>query len=334
MNTPALTPIDHPSAWYARDLAPHPEQWCVTIPAPVLAEMQGVAARMDRSSVEAVTTQPVDRSQLPQTAAFIEGMEKEVMLGRGFVVLKGLPAQWDDGFLRACYWIMINLLGRPVSQNSYGELLCEVKDLGKKLGEARVRGYMTNEDLKFHTDRAAMVGLLCMQRAKSGGVSRISSAVTVFNHLIKERPDLVPVVAHGLNYMSVEEGGEIEVRRMPIYDLHEGVLSCRYSRNTLATAILQGAPYTDAEKESLDVLDRITDDPELCLDMTLDRGDIQLVNNFTTLHARTDFQDWPEPERRRCMARAWIATNIKRPVAAHFSDYYGVPQTLKREAAA
>ena len=67
--------------------------------------------------------------------------------------------------------------------------------------------------------------------------------------------------------------------------------------------------------------------------MTLNRGEIQLVNNFTTLHARTDFQDWPEPDRRRCMVRGWIATNIQRPVGAHFSDYYGVAKTLQREAA-
>lgn len=333
MNTPALIPIHHPSAWYARDLAPHPERWQLRMPQPVLDELRAEAARMDRSSVGAVTRHAVDRSRLAQASAFFAGIEKEVMLGRGFVLLRGLDPALDDGMLRACYWIMINLLGRPVSQNSYGELLCEVKDLGAKLGEARVRGYMTNADLKFHTDRAAMVGLLCLQRARSGGMSRISSAVTVFNQLIQERPDLVPVVAHGLNYMSVEEGGDISVKRVPIFDMQEGALSCRYSRNTLSTAILKGAPYTEAEKESLEVIDSITDRPELCLEMMMERGEIQLVNNFTTLHARTDFEDSPEPERRRCLARAWIATNIQRPVGRHFDDYYGVPKTLEREVA-
>ena len=333
MNAPTLAPVDHPSAWYAKDLAPHPERWQLQMPHPVIDELLTEAARIDRDSVDSITQYAIDRSRLTQTASFFGEVEKEVMLGRGFVVLRGLSPALDDGTLRACYWIMLNLLGKPVSQNSYGELLCEVKDLGKKLGEARVRGYMTSEDLKFHTDRAAMVGLLCMQRARSGGVSRISSAVTVFNHLLKERPDLVNVLAHGLNYMSVEEGGDIEVRRMPVFDMQDRTLSCRYSRNTLATAILQGAPYTELEKASLDVLDRLADDAELCLDMTLNRGEIQLVNNFTTLHARTDFQDWPEPDRRRCMVRGWIATNIQRPVGAHFSDYYGVAKTLQREAA-
>ena len=278
------------------------------------------------------TAQPVARAALPAAAAWLADIEREVMQGRGFVVLKGLDPALDDGMLRACYWIILSLMGRPVSQNSYGELLCEVKDQGVKLGEARVRGYMTNADLKFHTDRAAMVCLLCTQRARSGGVSRISSAVTVFNHLIRERPDLVPVLANGLNYMSVEEGGDISVKRVPIFDMQDGVLSCRYSRNTLSTAILKGAPYTDAEKESLDVVDAIADRPELCLEMTLERGQIQLVNNFTTLHARTDFVDWPEAERKRCMVRGWVSTNLRRPVGRHFDDYEGIPKTLSRAA--
>jgi alpha-ketoglutarate-dependent taurine dioxygenase len=79
----------------------------------------------------------------------------------------------------------------------------------------------------------------------------------------------------------------------------------------MATAILNGAPFTDVEKEALEVVDRLAEDPRLCLDMTFERGDIQAVNNFTTLHARTEFEDYDEPHLKRRLTRGWLATNTR-----------------------
>ena len=35
-------------------------------------------------------------------------------------------------------------------------------------------------------------------------------------------------------------------------------------------------------------------------------GDIQFLNNYAILHARTEYEDWPEPERWRDLCRLWI----------------------------
>jgi hypothetical protein len=35
-------------------------------------------------------------------------------------------------------------------------------------------------------------------------------------------------------------------------------------------------------------------------------GDIQLLNNFVTLHTRRAYEDWPEPERKRHLLRLWL----------------------------
>lgn len=331
MNTPQLTRFEHPSAWTAAEMAPHLETWCVTLPAGVVAELQAEAARADRSSLAAITRHLPDRDRLRQAAIALAEIEHEVMAGRGFVLLKGLDPALDDAMLKACYWVMINLLGKPISQNSYGDVLCDVMDTGKKLGEKRTRGYQTNAHLKFHTDRSALVGLLCVRKARSGGCSSISSAISVFNVLLERRPDLVPVMINGLNYMNIEEGGDQSLKRVPIFDVRDNVLSCRYSRNTMATAILNGAPFTDLEKEALEVVDGLADDRKLRLDMTLERGDIQLINNYTTFHARTDFEDFPDPQLKRCMTRAWVHSTTGRPVGPHFDDYFGVPVTLAHD---
>ena len=56
---------------------------------------------------------------------------------------------------------------------------------------------------------------------------------------------------------------------------------------------------TARQIEALDLIDEICNDPLIYLDMTLARGDMQFVNNYTVLHSRTDYEDWPEHDRRR-----------------------------------
>ena len=325
--------IEHPSAWYSAELAARPESWTVTLAPAVRDELVGEAQRLRRDSLATIPTQAIDRSRLALAAPALAEVEREVMAGRGFVLLRGLDAGLDDDMLKACYWIITNLLGTPISQNAYGDLLCDVKDMNKQLGEKQVRGYQTKADLKFHTDRADLVGLLCVRKAMQGGRSSISSAVTVFNELRRLRPDLLQPLCNGLYYMNIEEGGDSSLKRVPVFDVCDGVLSCRYSRNTMATAIRNGAPFTDEEKEALEVVDQLASDARLRLDMVLERGDIQLINNYTTLHSRTAFEDYPEPELKRCMTRAWVRSHTGRRVGAHFNDYGGVPVTLSRQAA-
>ncbi len=57
--------------------------------------------------------------------------------------------------------------------------------------------------------------------------------------------------------------------------------------------------------------------------MDLRPGDMQLCNNYTVLHARTGFEDWPEPTRRRHMLRLWLSLHEARPLAAGFPRQLG-----------
>ena len=47
--------------------------------------------------------------------------------------------------------------------------------------------------------------------------------------------------------------------------------------------------------------------PDICFHMELEPGDFQFVNNHVTLHARTEYEDYPEPERRRHLLRLWLS---------------------------
>lgn len=332
MTLPSLFTISHPSAWRAAEVATRTDQWIQVLPPEVRREIESTAGAIQNKSLPALTQAPVEPSGLPTARDFLAGIEREVMEGRGFVLLRGLSPDLDDAMLRACYWLIVNLLGRPISQNSYGDRLCDVTDTGRPLGGRRVRGYQTNAELKFHTDRCDLVGLLCLRPAMSGGRSSIASAVTAYNQLVERQPEMVAPLLEGMNYLNLEEGGDSSIKRIPVFHIQDGVLSVRYSRNSYQTSMQHGAPYTEKELAALAAVDALAEDPALRLDMELERGDMQLINNYTTLHSRTAYQDWPEADRKRCMVRGWIRTHLQRPLGPHFGDYGGVPVTLSRDA--
>ena len=70
------------------------------------------------------------------------------------------------------------------SQNRKGELLGHVRDTGADRADRYVRQYLTTQNIPFHCDAADMVGLLCLEKAKSGGLSRIASSVSVAQWII------------------------------------------------------------------------------------------------------------------------------------------------------
>ncbi len=65
------------------------------------------------------------------------------------------------------------------------------------------------------------------------------------------------------------------------------------------------------QQELLDHYEEIARSPDLYLEMDLEPGDIQLVSNHSVLHARTDYEDWPEPERRRHLLQLWLSLGLR-----------------------
>ena len=323
MSQPALEPIDHSSAWVAADMA-RPEAWQATLPGPVLDELLAEADRIDTTDNAAISRHVADPTRVPLAAGYFAGVEREVMAGRGFALLRGLDPALPDAILKAVYWVIGALMGKAVSQNVHGETLTDVRDYGKQMHAKHVRSYETNANLMLHTDRAEMVGLLCLRPARQGGLSSVCSSIAVYNAMLAEHPNLLEPLFTGPHCVRNEAAGKSFFYRMPVLSIQDGALSCRYSRNNLDTAMRYGAPYTQAEKDAIDVFDGYASDPRFRLDMMLRRGEIQLINSFTTLHARSEFEDFPEDDRRRCMVRFWLTTHTRRPLAAHFADYDGI----------
>jgi hypothetical protein len=139
----------------------------------------------------------------------------------------------------------------------------------------------------------------------------ITSAVAVHNAMLAQRPDLLELLYRGFHWHRFGEGrpqdGPFTADLVPVFASEHGQLSCRYVRSPIAAGHKEaGVPLTDAQIEALDLLDRLCASPELRLAFRLQPGDLLLVNNLAVLHARTQFEDHAEIDRRRHMVRLWL----------------------------
>ncbi len=304
------TPITDRSAWTGAVLEADPS-WLVHLSPRHLDEIDAAIQGLRRNArtLETVTREDVD---LPTLAVDLNRlMWREVATGRGVAVLRGLdPARYTDAEVGMLFWGLGLHLGQGVSQNAAGDRLGHVFDQGLDYHARNVRGYQTSHQLNFHVDSGDVVGLLCLRKARSGGLSSVVSATTLFNILLAERPDLLAVLARGFEFDRRGEATAFQREvsdRLPVFACVEGDLSIRYVGQAIRTARKKtGVPFTAEEAEAIEFLDAAARRPEVHHSMMLEPGDMQFCNNYLVLHSRTAFEDWPEPERRRHMLRLWL----------------------------
>jgi hypothetical protein len=57
--------------------------------------------------------------------------------------------------------------------------------------------------------------------------------------------------------------------------------------------------------------------------MELERGDMQLLNNYVTLHSRTPFEDFAQVDDKRHLLRLWLSIPASQPLPPAFKEYFG-----------
>ena len=80
---------------------------------------------------------------------------------------------------------------------------------------------------------------------------------------------------------------------------------------------------TPEQIELLDLLDELLPDDKFCYSMELDRGDLQLLNNYVVIHSRTNFEDHDEPERKRHLLRLWLSIPQGQRLPPLWKEYFG-----------
>lgn len=328
------TPLTGPSVWLGHDIKDS-RRWIRDLPPEALDELDTAI-----KSVRGMPWQEITREDfaLPTISDLLDDVADELENGCGIMKLRGLPVdRYSEDELRQMYFGLGTHIGTPVFQNRSGELMRAIRDegahVGRTYGETKdaagstfLSSYartLTNGGLRFHTDRTDVVGLLCVRQARAGGVSKLASTPAIHNAILAKRPDLLELLFQDywrsrFGEEGTKKDGEATTRDtaypLPIFGLRDGKLTSHYSLTFIEAA--QMAPdvpkLTDAQREAIDLLMQTAE--ELCFEMTLQPGDLQLINSHVTYHGRTPFEDDATSGHDRMLLRLWLTMRNNRPL--------------------
>ena len=325
MTTATMTkhaPLTGPSVWNGKDMQ-NATRWIRDLTPAHLAELdkalQGVKAKgLDWSQVT--------RENFPLTGfdELFDSIREELENGSGILKLRGWPVtKYDEADLRRLYNGVAKHLATPVFQIRSGEMMRAIRDEGahvgatygqvkdEKKGTTFLSSYartLSNGELRFHTDRTDVVALLCVRQARKGGVSKLASSPAIHNAMLQQRPDLVDVLYEDVwrSRFGEEATTKETAYPLPIFGVRDGKFTSHYSQTFVdAAELATNVPKpNEKQREALALLRELAQ--ELCLEMVLDPGDLQLINSHVTYHGRTPFEDDAATGNDRLLLRLWL----------------------------
>ena len=320
--------VDDCGIWTVGDFA-GPEDYTIRLTAAEIAELDGFVREMDRAGKTLDDISGAD-FRCPSVEARLAALYDELRDGRGFAVMAGLPVErWRQEDAERVYWAMGTRLGAGMSQSVLGDRLGHVRDVTRE--DPHARAYRNRRELDPHTDRAHIVGLFSLRAARTGGVSHLTSALAVHNRLLAARPDYLERLYEGfhMHRRGEEAPGEDPVtpHKVPVFSSLEGKVSCRWVKTyAVLGQEAKGEPLGAFEEAAVEAFLAAACSDELQLRFTLGPGEILWFNNFTHLHARTAFEDWEDPERRRHLLRLWLKNDAMRPTVPEIAPEGTQPQ--------
>ena len=248
-------------------------------------------------------------------------------LARGRVLLDGDPGiaiidrlpldAIDEQVAVAIFWVLGKLVGRPVAQKWDGTMLYDVTDKGQSYTYG-VRGSYTNVELLFHTDNAfaiappEYVALLCIRPALEGGVSRFCSVHTVHNRMLEHYPRELERLYECVLWdrQAEHRAGAPKVTKAPVFCFRDGRLSARLNVSLIRKGYDVAGLEMDTETgDALAALESVAEDPKLWFELSIERGQVQYLNNRSIAHYRSEFTDHDDPSRKRHLVRSWHREN-------------------------
>lgn len=307
--------------WQASDVG-NADDWTLRLDDAHHRELDAALAHA-RSVTDELLDVTADDFPLPTLASLLSGLAAELVDGRGFARIAALDVDRlgaeDASWI---YWGIGMHLGEPWPQNAKGHLLGDVRDQGKAPDDPTARGNeIGGHGLGFHSDGSDLVGLMCIDAGLSGGESLVANALGAYNALVRERPDLAAVLFEPLPYdfRGEQRDGSRPYYEIPAFTRHAGPtgdrLFVRYIRPYIQASQrhLDAPRLSDQQIAAMDAYDALVNDPDNRVEMALEPGDIQFVNNYHVLHGRRSYVDDPANGRVRWLKRLWLSTDILGP---------------------
>jgi hypothetical protein len=321
-------PVTGPGAWYAHELE-RDRSWLHPFSETEIAEIE---AALDTALSTGKPVTDITRADfpLPTVEAKLLEVIDEVENGRGIALLRGIRLpDYSRHEARLIFWGIGRYIGESLSQNPQGALLHEIEDLGNDYHSNNIRGHSTNARLLPHVDPSDIVSLFCIHPAKTGGLSTVSSALTIYNEILETHPEYLDALYRGFRIDYAGKGPTdapdlTSPQRIPVFSYHGGKLTCYYNAKQVERgAAKTGEALSALEQAAMRSIEALALRPDIQFSMGFQTGDIQLLNNYTTLHARTAYEDWPEYERKRLLLRQWWNVPNGRPLLPEVADRLG-----------
>jgi hypothetical protein len=318
--------------WRAEDVA-DPQAWTEQLSPAEVAEIDAAIAHARAKSPNLLDIEKAD-FPLPTLGRRLEAIERELMDGRGFVLIRGLPRErYSNDEMCLAYWGVGAHLGRPWPQNAKGHLLGDVTDQGKAPGDPTARGNELGQiGLEFHCDGSDLIGLLCLATGVSGGLSAVANSVALHNDLVRQRPDLAEEFYKPQPYDARGEQapGKRGWYEVPVFTDWNGRLFVRLIGGYVrASQRHEDAPrLTEKAIEALQWIHDRAESGAYSVIMDFQPGDMQFINNYHVLHGRSPYVDDRAAGKVRHLKRLWLETEalparppyFRNTVSSHWSN--------------
>ena len=298
--------IDKKKTW-TKNLSSDSNEFLVDLDDNVISELLQKRELLDQHNIQHFTHLKTQIQHIKQ-AILIQGC--------GFCVINGTNfTAFDKHELSNIHILISKIFGELLIQNKHGEQIVEVKDLGKTLSTGG-RYHHTKEGGSYHTDGCHIfenppdyVGLLCLNPAKNGGVSKFISAYTIHNKL-QEDKNLLRILYEKfyMDKRNENQADETPTQFVPIFTYNNEKLNCRCCQRELIDSGHEkmNKPLTEYQKNALDNLDKLLANENLAVSYLLKKGDMMYSNNKWLIHDRTDFEDSDDENLKRALLRTWI----------------------------
>lgn len=254
--------------------------------------------------------------------SFARSLDKAVQAvkrGPGVFVLKNVPvSRMPEESLHEIMHIVGERFGILSPMDSSGNLIHKVQIRQDTVSGSPLRGYESNGELAFHNDACDVIAFLCIRTARTGGRRRIVSAVRILQSLHEIDPQLVPPLFLPIryqNYFGKSNGSAAHV--LPLLSFADGepffVVKPGYVLRLMAEGV---DPFVnELQKDAFFAFIALSENPSLALGWDVERGDLEIYDNFRILHARSAYEGAD-----RCLLRAWISDPNGVPLPSEFAD--------------
>ncbi|MEP0944178.1 MAG: TauD/TfdA family dioxygenase [Rhizobiaceae bacterium] len=321
-----LAPVTDKADWCGEDIASG-DGWTYRLTAEETADLRAMAQTIrprlaaDPNALLKLQKADFDLGGFaPRLATIYAGLKS----GHGLALIKGLPIEEMELIdVATIYWGIGRHLGVATPNNPEGDMLGHITDLGKTQSDPNSRGYQTREAMDYHCDQCDIVGLICIRAARQGGVSKVSSSVAMYNAMLNRHPDYAGALTDALYWTKHGEygAGELPYYTSPVFNFFDGQLCTSFGPKHIEKghALPETPAMTELQANALRVAEEIAHE-QRC-EMVLEPGDMQFVNNYVTLHTRSDYVDFDDPARKRLLWRLWLMNDDLRPRTAYAEQW-------------